>query len=490
MRRARFIAGTSTLAFHAASLALDFVLPDRSPELFEARGAVAIVTVKGPTVQHHDWCWDSYDAIRQRVGAAMASSASTVLLKIASPGGEVPGLFELVREIRGKAAAAGKRVVAYVDGQAVSAGYALACAASEVYVPESAEVGSIGILKVSIDVSAIDRAQGVGWSVIASGARKADGHPHVPMTDDARAAIQRDVDAIAQVFVGLVAEARGVPAAKIAGLEAGTLIGAAAVAAGLADTVTTFDGLLAMLATGSAANAPRGAEVRMAAREDAIAALVEMAKGDDGEEKDEAIGALSAMGLDADGKAKSEETSEEAKRAEDSDEEKPKAEDEKGKEEAKASAASSAPLALAAKVLSLEAKLAAREQAEERQKLMASRPDFTPEIVAFLEKQPVATVRDAVKSLPKGPAKTNAVANARAATSVQATRAEGQTDDGARSSDEVRTMLDVQMGIAPPATAIRHEGTRLFMGVMTPEQSRAERERRAAVARAQTGGAK
>jgi hypothetical protein len=87
-----------------------------------------------------------------------------------------------------------------------------------------------------------------------------------------------------------------------------------------------------------------------------------------------------------------------------------------------------------------------------------------------------------VPTPPRGaPTATGQVGAARAALVVQPVQGEGQGDgtqaerDG-EPEDRLPTAreLDIRMGLAPRATAIRHEGTRMILGVMTPAEARAE----------------
>lgn len=494
MKRVRFTE-IGALAIEAASLALEFVVAEPAaaavPAPFRTYGAAAIVDIRGPLTQHAHAFWDSYAGIRGRVESALASSCQTLILCIDSPGGEVAGCFELSAEIRSKAQAAGKRVLAYVDGQAASAAYALACAADAIYVPPTASVGSIGCIKMAVDQSGLDRQMGLTFAVVASGKRKADGNPHVPLTEDALVAIQGEVDAMAGIFFGLVANARRLAPEAVASLEAASFIGAAAVAAGLADEVlTSFDGLLAMLASGQIM-ALAGAEEEMTEKEKAIAALRAVAAGDDKDASKCAKAALKLMGADdgdQDGDKPADDDKKDKAEGDDKpadDDKKDKAEgddkpadDDKKKDDADAKAAAS--IALAAKVQSLTAKWDAREEAEERAKLMATRPDFAPEVVELMKRSPLPVVRDAVKSLPRGAKAKGQIGAARAALTVTTVQGLGQGEAGDHLPENEAHDLDVRMGLAKRATAIRHEGNKMILGVMTPAEARAELARKGA----------
>lgn len=484
-RRAPFKPG-GLLALDAAAWGLDFAIcGEDAPASFETAGGVAVVDVRGPLMRSATWMWDSYEAISGRVSEALASPCHTLMLRLDSPGGEAAGVFELSDDIRAKASAAGKRVIAYVDAQAASAAYAIACAADEIFIPPTGSVGSIGCVKMLVDQTIMDRAMGLSFAAVVSGARKADGNPHVPLTEGAIAATQGEVDAMADLFFDLVARARGLEVAEVEALQAAQFTGAAAVGAKLADVVATFDQALAMVASGEARE---GAEKDMNEKEKAIAALKAIAAGDDEKEAKMAKAALAAMG-EGDGEEKAEGDDEKPKDEPDGDEkaegddEKPAAEgdDEKPKDEDPKAAAAFAP---AAKVLALEstvnklvAKIEAKEKGDERAKLLATRPDLAPDMIAVLRTAPLATVRNAVKTLAKGPGPgAGQVAAARAALTATPTRGTSQSDAGgvtsAQSPEAVRA-LDEQMGLAPPTAAIRHDGNRLVLGVMTPSQARA-----------------
>ncbi len=141
---------------------------------FEAHGSVAVVDIRGPLTQHRspELPWDSYDAIKVRVADAIASPARAVVLRISSPGGEVGGCFELSRDLRALAAKSGKQLIAYADGMAASAAYALACSASQIFTASSSNVGSIGVAQIHVDTTVLDRAMGLTFNVVVSGARE------------------------------------------------------------------------------------------------------------------------------------------------------------------------------------------------------------------------------------------------------------------------------------------------------------------------------
>ncbi len=189
---------------------------------------------------------DIADAIE---AAATDPGVRAILLDVDSSGGEVGGLFDLVDHIQAIRSQCGKPIWAVADEAALSAAYAIACTADRLYVTQTGEVGSIGVVAVHRDESGADAQAGLAWTFVHAGAAKVDGNPHQPLSDSARAALQADVDALYGKFTTLVAERRRLPPDAVRATEAQVYRGDQAVAAGLADKVGTLRVALADLGT-------------------------------------------------------------------------------------------------------------------------------------------------------------------------------------------------------------------------------------------------
>ena len=417
---------------------------DRSNERI---GDVAIVKIRGPLDRHASASLDSYDAIAARFDEACESDARTIVLRIHSPGGVVFGCFDGARDLRARADKSGKRLIAFVDGQACSAAYAYACAAHMIVAPMASVVGSIGVLDVRVDQSALDKAMGLRFEYVTSGALKSYGHAHVPVTDAEIAAKQEIVNSMAAVFFGLVADMRGKPAKHFQGLQAKVMHGPEAKAAGLVDRVQTFDELLASLAS-QGATMSKYAEAR--------AALEEAAKGDD-EEAKRAQRALAAMDEEKDESAESE--------------------DDEEKDESAASAATAATAAvssgtvsastaggLAARVNELGAEVAQLKrsnESSERRTFLASRPDLSKDLLKVLDGKPLAEVKAIVNAIPKAKAPKHAAS----AATVGGTRGEGQGDAGGETAGTEFDAVDAAMGVRALASiGTKREGDTVILG--------------------------
>ncbi|OAN68022.1 S49 family peptidase [Magnetospirillum moscoviense] len=214
---------------------------------------IAIVPVIGTLVARSGYLGaasglTAYSDIADAIEAAATDPGiHAILLDVDSSGGEVGGLFDLVDHIQAIRAQCGKPIWAVADEAALSAAYAIACTADRLYVTQTGEVGSIGVVAVHRDESGADAQAGLAWTFVHAGACKVDGNPHQPLSDSARVALQADVDALFGRFVDLVAKCRRKAPEAIRSTEAAVYRGDQAVAAGLADKVGTLRVALADL---------------------------------------------------------------------------------------------------------------------------------------------------------------------------------------------------------------------------------------------------
>ena len=471
------------LALNPKAFGMLFDMREQDVEELTENG-VAVVTIRGPLMHHKEWCFDSYEAIKERVAAALALQPRFVLMSIDSPGGLVSGAFDTARDLRKMAKAAGVDLYAHVAGQATSAAYAIASSAMWIGVSQSASVGSIGVIDTLVDASAQNQMLGINVQLVTSGDRKADGNPAVAISDDALAASQRRVDTFARMFFELVAEHDwGGSVERIAALQAAIVTGEQAVELKLATEIATLDQSIAFaspealrMGTGATATDKEKGRYTMATPiEDAVASLRKAAQGDDEDEAKKAKAALKALGFgdeDDDDDSKStddDDDDEEAKAAakaaaksQDDDDDDAKSQDDDDAE------ASSKVLKLAARVHNLEAASAAKENTEKRDALLATRPDISDDMRGVLSdlKMSDKQVRKFLKTLDVNPTRVAAVAAAATATGV---RGDLQGDGTAgRLPPAERAVLDAQMGLTKMTTETVDTPHRLTFGVRRP----------------------
>ena len=255
-------------------LALDPSRLHRGPEGFfwmmtdppkpnERIGDVAIVHVRGE-LEHHasPYGCESYEGILTKFAAAIdgrvedetlegdepeACPPTTVITCIDSPGGVVAGLNSTVRALQAMRAEHPEiQFWVYVNEMAASAAYALACGmGARIMAPrDSAIVGSIGVISTMISQARKNEKDGYDVVLLTSGARKADGHAHAPLSDKAKEVEQGRVDKLAAAFFKLASKARGIPIAKIRSFEAGIFLSKDAMMRGLVDEIMPFADVL------------------------------------------------------------------------------------------------------------------------------------------------------------------------------------------------------------------------------------------------------
>ena len=212
---------------------------------YDVLEGIAIIPVYGTLVQKLGTLrpysgMTGYDGIRRVFLTAVNDpEVKGICLDIDSPGGEVAGCFDLVDLIyaeRGK-----KPIHAILSENAFSAAYAIASAADKIYVPRTGGVGSVGVIVIHCDWSQHIKDDGLKVSIITYGNRKAESNPYVALSDEARAAIQHDVDEMGRLFVSTVSRNRGLSETVIRNTQAACYLAAEGVQMGLADVVASPD---------------------------------------------------------------------------------------------------------------------------------------------------------------------------------------------------------------------------------------------------------
>ncbi|RQR12414.1 S49 family peptidase [Burkholderia stagnalis] len=213
---------------------------------------IAMIGVQGTLVQKLGTLrpysgMTGYDGLRQSILTAHADPAvEAIVLDIDSPGGEVAGCFDLVDTIY--ALRGDKPIWAILSESAYSAAYAIASAADRIIVPRTGGVGSIGVITMHVDWSKALTAAGVAVTFITYGDRKADFHPEIPLSPEALAAAQADINTMGELFVHTVARNRNLAPDAVRETQAACFMGENGVGRGLADAVMAPDAaLLALL---------------------------------------------------------------------------------------------------------------------------------------------------------------------------------------------------------------------------------------------------
>jgi signal peptide peptidase SppA len=212
---------------------------------YDVLNGIAVINIEGTLVQKLGSLRPysgmmGYDGIRQVLLTAVRDpEVRAIVLLTDSPGGEVAGCFDLADQIfalRGE-----KPIWAILNESAYSAAYALASAADRIIVPRTGGSGSIGVIAMHVDLSKMLDKDGIKVTFITRGARKADGQPYIPLSDEALSRFQKDIDAVGVLFEETVARNRKISASKVRDMEAATFQGADGVSQGLVDAVMAPD---------------------------------------------------------------------------------------------------------------------------------------------------------------------------------------------------------------------------------------------------------
>lgn len=212
---------------------------------------IALLPVLGTLVQRGSWMdaasgLTSYDNVASLLDRAMADpEVRAVLLEIDSPGGEAAGVMDLAGRVQ--AASKRKPVWSVASEQAYSAAYWLASSAEFAYAALTGGVGSIGALMLHVDQSKRDSMMGYRYTYIASGAKKADGNQHEPISDAMLSWAQNEVDRTGGLFASAVATNRGIAVENVLALEGGLLTPPEALDAGYVDGINTLIEVVALL---------------------------------------------------------------------------------------------------------------------------------------------------------------------------------------------------------------------------------------------------
>jgi signal peptide peptidase SppA len=236
--RARAFAATNAVGF-----------PDSIPagHATPLAGSVGVIQIVGTIAQRVGVMERSSGGIStQDIGAQLSEMAGNpkveqIAMIFDTPGGSVFGVAELaakVREVRKT-----KKVTAVVDSVAASAGYWLASQANEIVLTPGGQVGSIGVMAMHTDVSALEANAGIKTTLISHPERKGEGASEIPLSEVAREEIMGKVRAYYDMFIADVGKGRGVPSGKVdSKYGQGTMLMAAdALEAGMVDRIATAE---------------------------------------------------------------------------------------------------------------------------------------------------------------------------------------------------------------------------------------------------------
>jgi protease-4 len=163
-----------------------------------------------------------------------------VILHVDSPGGSALASDLMHHEI--EQLAREKPLVVCMGNVAASGGYYVAAPAACIVARPTTVTGSIGVVAARFSIEALLTRLGVSTEVVEKGRRAALASPSGPLDDDARSAVQRELDATYRAFVGVVASGRKMQEADVERAARGRVYtGADALEAKLVDVLGGFE---------------------------------------------------------------------------------------------------------------------------------------------------------------------------------------------------------------------------------------------------------
>ena len=192
----------------------------------------------------------SYEAIKMEMSELLADeSIDTIVARLDSPGGVASqnmDLSDFIYSSRGQ----GTELIAMVDDMAYSAAFGIASAFDQIWLTRTGGVGSVGVVSYHEDHSEALKKAGVKVEYIYAGDKKVFGNPAEPLTDEARKDFQGEVSRLYEIFTATVARNLNMSLEDVKATQAGTFHGQAAVDAGFAHHIGTFDELMTLLMSG------------------------------------------------------------------------------------------------------------------------------------------------------------------------------------------------------------------------------------------------
>lgn len=224
---------------------------DELPPLLAVSDGVGTLAIEGPLVAGSAGFWRMFGVLGyEDIANALVEGLSnpdvqSFVLSINSGGGDVSGvqdLADLIIQVDKL-----KPVVTHTSGMMASAAYWLGSSARKLFATQTSESGSIGVISVHMERSRMMENKGVKVTIIRAGKYKALANPYEPLSDDAKAEIQAKADQLYTMFLGHVAERRGM-SYQVADEKIGqgrTFLGQKAAEVGLVDSVGNYSAAVA-----------------------------------------------------------------------------------------------------------------------------------------------------------------------------------------------------------------------------------------------------
>ena len=224
----------SIISFFVFIFAVILIASDSEP----TTGNVAVIPIKGVImIDSEDSLFatsvaSSTDIVKLIEKAESDPSIEAIVFDINSPGGAPVASAEIARAIKETK----KPTVAVIREVGASGAYWAASAADHIIANEVSITGSIGVLASYLEYGDLLAEYNVSYARFVSGAHKDMGSPYREMTSEEKEIYQQTLDKLHAVFIGSVAENRGIEYGYVEELATGQIyVGVEALDLGLID---------------------------------------------------------------------------------------------------------------------------------------------------------------------------------------------------------------------------------------------------------------
>lgn len=215
----------------------------RQPRIPKVNGSVAVIPLQGVITKRGGWFSDGTDRVMRAIDTAMSSKAvAGVVLDVDSPGGSSYGLMEFADRLHAYRDDP-KPLLGMANTLAASAAFWSGSSVDQFIASPSADVGSVGVWSLHLDWSKAMDDVGIKPTFVYAGKYKIEGNPFEPLSDEARAEIQRGVDEVYDQFLTALSRNRNTPKSRVeTDFGQGRVLSAdRAKAAGMVDRIASLD---------------------------------------------------------------------------------------------------------------------------------------------------------------------------------------------------------------------------------------------------------
>lgn len=174
------------------------------------------------------------DVVASLNTASEAEGIDAVLLRIDSPGGFIVSSEVIEEAVR----LFPKPIIAQIREVGASGAYLVASAADTIVASANSTVGSIGVTGSYISHVEQNKKEGREFIELVAGAYKEVGNPNRTLSEEERASLERELEAVRLDMVKRIAENRKLPVSSVEKVSDGSaFLGSAAKEAGLIDVL-------------------------------------------------------------------------------------------------------------------------------------------------------------------------------------------------------------------------------------------------------------